>query len=60
MNAMWDWLHPWGGYLAITFNIYAFTVEHRVIKENTKMIAEINSLIEKQQGAAQAAAQTKP
>jgi hypothetical protein len=60
LTPTWDWVHPWGGYLAIAFNIYAFTVEHRIIKENTEMIAEINALIERSQKTQNTTAGTKP
>jgi hypothetical protein len=41
----WRIVHPWFGYFAVLFNLYAFWVEYRVIKENTAMIGEINRLV---------------
>jgi hypothetical protein len=37
--------HAWFAYFAIAFNLYSFWVEHRVIRENTAMIREIDAKI---------------
>ena len=38
-------LHPWFSCFVVAFNLYSFRVEHRVIRENTEMIREINARI---------------
>lgn len=38
--------HAWLSYFVVAFNLYAFHVEYRVIKENTAMIREINAKIQ--------------
>lgn len=37
--------HAWTAYFVVAFNLYAFRVEYRVIKENTDMIREIDASI---------------
>lgn len=37
--------HAWTAYAVILFNLYAFWVEYRVIRENTALIREINGKI---------------
>jgi len=43
-------LHAWVSWVVVVFNIYAFWVEYKVIRENTTMIREINSVITKKSG----------
>jgi hypothetical protein len=38
--------HAWVAYAVVAFNLYAFRVEYRVIRENTDMIREIDAKIE--------------
>src|ERR1700687_4361373 len=38
--------HAWVAYAVVAFNLYAFRVEYRVIRENTAMIREIDAKIE--------------
>jgi hypothetical protein len=37
--------HRWFAYAAVLYNLYVFRVEHRVIRENTALIREIDSRI---------------
>ena len=37
--------HRWFSAFAVAYNLYAFWVEYRVIRENTEMIREINAKI---------------
>jgi hypothetical protein len=37
--------HAWFAYAVVAFNLYSFWVEHRVIKENTAIIREIDARI---------------
>jgi hypothetical protein len=38
-------LHAWVSWAVVIFNLYAFWVEYRTIRENTAMIREINAQI---------------
>ncbi len=41
-------LHQWFAFFSVAFNLYAFVIEYRVIRENTTMMREINRLIAEQ------------
>lgn len=46
MGTLW---HAVLAYFSVVFNLYAFVVEYRVIRENTAMMKEINRLIAEKQ-----------